>query len=98
MLYLSKPITFFSQKHISDDSRYLLLTFETANRIESYKDNHGVYPVALKTISYIGSDSLDKLFDYNVIDDYFYLKTKIPVYDTLLLITRDSVRKFAYDE
>lgn len=98
MLFLSKPVTFFSQNNISYESSYMLLTFETANRIETYKKNNGIYPVSLKSVSYVGADSLDKMFEYKVIDNYYYLRTKIPVYDTLLIITRDSVRKIAYDE
>ncbi len=98
LLWIVKPLTFFSKKQFSSNARYVLLTMETNQKINRYKDQYGSFPISLNAIIHLKSDSLEKIFDYRNFGNDYLLTTLIPVNDSILLISKDTLRKKPYDE
>lgn len=98
LLWIVKPLTFFSKKQFSSNAKYVLLTMETNKKIIRYKDQYGSFPISLNAIMHLKSDSLEKIFNYRNFGNDYLLTTLIPISDSILLISKDTLRKKPFNE
>lgn len=98
MLWIAKPATYFSTRELSAEAKYIVQALELNEQICEYRREYGYLPASLSHISHIGQDSLNMLFEYIIGNDSYTLRTKIPINDTFLIITGDSIQKYPHDE
>ncbi len=97
MMLKIHPVLHFHRNDFSNDSKYLFEMLMINKSINEYEAKNKRFPKLLKEVI-ITRQSLMDSFEYNFLSENYLLKNTFPIYDSIIVISKDSIRKYPYEE
>lgn len=97
ILYI-KPMKMFKPQIEEKNCLVIVTALNLKSKIESFQEKNSYYPASLETFKRFYKIDIESMFVYDCSKNNYTLTTRYPVFDTFLIISKDTVIKEAHEE